>query len=323
MKKGFTLKQLKKSILIIFAALFVTLPFVSAFAHPGRLDSNGGHWNHSTGEYHYHDGNSAGKSGSKNNDDISFSLFEKLSVSYGWGAWDIVHFILTFIIIGAYFYVFSNDLKSKELTSIISLVINSLVLIVFSLSLGFSNASGETFINTCVFGFVGTTIGSIFLLIVILQVVEKINDFIRWESEEKKQKAEEERKFQEEKNLMIKTYAGKPISDFVNIPNDSEIGEDNLPREKGSQKYWGDKYTFFVSLSGNKYHKSSCRYASFANPINAYKLSEYRSPCSFCNPRIPDMEWVDEYLKIKRIKEKYGINDFEDNPNIEIDYRNK
>ena len=29
---------------------------VVAFAHPGRTDSNGGHYNHSTGEYHYHHG---------------------------------------------------------------------------------------------------------------------------------------------------------------------------------------------------------------------------------------------------------------------------
>lgn len=29
---------------------------VSAFAHSGRTDANGGHTNHSTGEYHYHHG---------------------------------------------------------------------------------------------------------------------------------------------------------------------------------------------------------------------------------------------------------------------------
>ena len=29
---------------------------VCAFAHPGKTDSNGGHTNHSTGEYHYHHG---------------------------------------------------------------------------------------------------------------------------------------------------------------------------------------------------------------------------------------------------------------------------
>lgn len=43
-----------------FAFLFLLL-FLSSdvSAHPGRLDSDGGHWNRSTGEYHYHDGNSS------------------------------------------------------------------------------------------------------------------------------------------------------------------------------------------------------------------------------------------------------------------------
>jgi len=39
--------------LVLFAVYY--LP-ICAFAHPGRTDSDGGHYNHSTGEYHYHHG---------------------------------------------------------------------------------------------------------------------------------------------------------------------------------------------------------------------------------------------------------------------------
>lgn len=45
----------KNIILIIFIMIILLVP-VSAFAHSGRTDSNGGHWDHSTGEYHYHHG---------------------------------------------------------------------------------------------------------------------------------------------------------------------------------------------------------------------------------------------------------------------------
>ena len=41
------------AILLCVCLLLGGLPLV-AFAHPGRTDSNGGHWNHSTGEYHIH-----------------------------------------------------------------------------------------------------------------------------------------------------------------------------------------------------------------------------------------------------------------------------
>lgn len=48
----------KLSFLLLAFILSLSLAVV-AFAHSGRTDSSGGHYNHSTGEYHYHHGNSA------------------------------------------------------------------------------------------------------------------------------------------------------------------------------------------------------------------------------------------------------------------------
>lgn len=39
--------------------LLLSLLITPVFAHPGRTDENGGHWDRSTGEYHYHHGYSA------------------------------------------------------------------------------------------------------------------------------------------------------------------------------------------------------------------------------------------------------------------------
>ena len=47
----------------------ITITFIIAFyilslsvgAHPGRTDSNGGHWDREVGTYHYHSGEYAGK----------------------------------------------------------------------------------------------------------------------------------------------------------------------------------------------------------------------------------------------------------------------
>lgn len=44
--------------LFAYISLCLTLSF-TAYAHPGRTDANGGHTDHSTGEYHYHHGYSA------------------------------------------------------------------------------------------------------------------------------------------------------------------------------------------------------------------------------------------------------------------------
>lgn len=43
---------------------------VIAFAHPGRTDANGGHTDHSTGEYHYHHGEPAHQHTDTNGDGI-------------------------------------------------------------------------------------------------------------------------------------------------------------------------------------------------------------------------------------------------------------
>ena len=45
-----------KKILALFIIILSLCTTMTVFAHPGRTDSNGGHTNHSTGEYHYHHG---------------------------------------------------------------------------------------------------------------------------------------------------------------------------------------------------------------------------------------------------------------------------
>lgn len=45
----------RRTLLLLCCCLFLLFPF-SASAHPGRTDANGGHYDSSTGEYHYHHG---------------------------------------------------------------------------------------------------------------------------------------------------------------------------------------------------------------------------------------------------------------------------
>ena len=60
---------MRKWLLLIFAIFVFAYLHIPATAHPGRTDSAGGHYNRATGEYHYHNGASAGKSsGSSSND---------------------------------------------------------------------------------------------------------------------------------------------------------------------------------------------------------------------------------------------------------------
>lgn len=48
-----------KRISILLITILLLLLTVPAYAHPGKTDGNGGHYNRSTGEYHYHHGHPA------------------------------------------------------------------------------------------------------------------------------------------------------------------------------------------------------------------------------------------------------------------------
>lgn len=47
---------MKKMHFIIYTIVLVLMLSSLVYAHPGRTDENGGHYDHSTGEYHYHHG---------------------------------------------------------------------------------------------------------------------------------------------------------------------------------------------------------------------------------------------------------------------------
>lgn len=80
--------KLKKLYLSILSAAIMFAIASSVYAHPGRLDSNGGHYDRSTGEYHYHDGGSSGSSGGSSSDseDYTYSVFLGPTDNYSSGS---------------------------------------------------------------------------------------------------------------------------------------------------------------------------------------------------------------------------------------------
>lgn len=49
-------KVFKTSLILISIVIIISGSCVAVFAHPGKTDSDGGHFDRSTGEYHYHHG---------------------------------------------------------------------------------------------------------------------------------------------------------------------------------------------------------------------------------------------------------------------------
>lgn len=56
--------MIKKMLVVLFAGVVMLFQAFPTYAHSGRTDSNGGHYDRSTGLYHYHNGGSSGSSDS-------------------------------------------------------------------------------------------------------------------------------------------------------------------------------------------------------------------------------------------------------------------
>lgn len=71
-KCRFVMKFRKLSFFILVLLILVS---ATVYAHPGRTDGNGGHTNHSTGEYHYHHGYSEHQHYDMDGDGIADCLY--------------------------------------------------------------------------------------------------------------------------------------------------------------------------------------------------------------------------------------------------------
>lgn len=105
----------QKRFTLLFVFIFLIIASASAFAHPGRTDSKGGHYDRQNGGYHYHHGYSAHQHPNgvcpyetedsyyvqdddyvfdNKKDKSSFDFLVKLSSDFTWHTSDIVHIIL-------------------------------------------------------------------------------------------------------------------------------------------------------------------------------------------------------------------------------------
>ncbi len=139
------------------------------------------------------------------------------------------------------------------------------------------------------------------------------------EEEQQRKRGEEERRkkeWEEKRHSYIEKFAGRSSLELSGAPAGSFIARDGLPAEKGSEK-WGDRYTFFVSTTGRKYHSKGCKKLNnvYVIPINAYTISTEKvtgglpryTPCMLCNPSLPDVSWVKKYNNIKYIRKTFNI----------------
>lgn len=288
---------MKRIIAVVFL-LCAFLPTV-AYAHSGRTDENGGHTDHSTGEYHYHHGYEAHDHYDMDGDgdvDCPYDFDDKTGENSGSSSSSSTTGVLEKYFNG---YVAPTPTPTPRPTAKPEPTKTEM------------GIGEKIFLYIFGGGYALILVGSI--VVGIAGAVEDARTAARKNRIAKEEREKQEAQFEAEKLKYSQMYAGKQLEELVSFPAGSFLTSDLLPASAGPK--WG-LYTLFITKE--KYHKPSCRYAKKGEAINSYEFpSKYkfrtrcsqkpRTPCSRCKPSLPDMAWVDECRKIDAIKKKYGI----------------
>lgn len=294
--------QMKKPIAFLCYFLIILIYFLplSTSAHSGRTDSNGGHTDKSTGEYHYHHGYPAHDHWDIDGDgtiDCPYYFDDKTSHNSG----------------------SSNNTSSS---------------IGQQNSTDTSTASKE--VETKVPSFIYWIIGILLIVIIVMsQIIRGKNETIANNERAFMSRAkDEETRVKEGITALHKALVAKYGKDYlyaISGANDGDfVGEDRYPHSASAFKGVGlDHYTFYLGGPPNssvKYHHPSCRYARSAYPINAMCLQERRhyTPCTLCPCRLPDTSWVKKYKKHSEFINKYiDTAPLPNDSNAKINYRGR
>ena len=279
---------MNKKVLAILAAVILTVTAVSpVYAHQGRTDDNGGHWDYSSGTYHYHHGypehqhydmdgdgildcpyefddktgqnsetsGNSGNGASKNEDVDKFLLYMGLITAVA------VIVVLAVKLKKSHERLADNKIKISELCTL--------------------NDHNSADLDRKV------------------QALENANKHIETLSDEL---------FAADKRYYALLYEGKTREDVANAPDGCFIGEDELPYTKtGCDDFhkWGD-FTVFVASKGGCYHRTyGCSGAT--SPVNVVNIPKGFRRCVKCSPNSYDLVWFYKYRQIKIITDKYSI----------------
>ena len=301
------MKRNKSFLLTSLFLIFLTVFISNVLAHPGRTDANGGHWNRKTGEYHYHNGEYAGRSSSGSS---SKSKYEPFTPPYepptenpykeDTPNTDSV---------------VQEDSSEEEKNNYTKSAYKNDYL---QNNVKSGTSEKKSFKERC-FDFLIIALSFLplmpFLIIIVIYIVK---DCIYYGLLEKHLPRYKINAFDcslvslkcFQKDLIVLFNETDNLRQNIKIPKSYKIGKDGLPRDKNSHLDWGKTFTLYRSYKGGKLHSLyNCCYAKY--PLHIYNCKpQVKSSSDFCKLcsntyTIPDMSWYNNYLKYKQSKYRY------------------
>ena len=267
---------MKRMIIPILCCVVLLFP-TAALAHSGKTDANGGHYNHSTGQYHYHHGYSA----HQHENGVCPYDYESKS-SYVSASSHVTSYVVTHNIDSTNQVEYQTEVKIQTpqwVKWLIAVLVATIVIMFFVIK----NK------NEC--------------------IIEKNNCIDEQKEQRKKERKETQESLQSFVDDLSKKYGKRFLYTLSDAPNDASVNSKNLPCSNIPGE---NEYIFFCSsLNSNqpiRYHKTGCRYGVL--PVNAYDIIEGNrnyAPCRICKPVLPNVNWVKKYRKHKDFLDKNNV----------------
>lgn len=266
------IKLLKILTICIVSSLFI-LPNL-AFAHPGSLDENGGHYDHSTGEYHYHHGYPAHEHYDIDGDgivDCPYNFDDRTGENSGPSSASRENDN------GRTYTTVIKNSEPKDKPSFWK----DLLIIYISL-----------FYITIPLTFLGVK-----WLVTLPTRIKKKRIL-----EQERIKAQEE--FNKQKEEFINSLNGTGIREKAGVPNNIKF-ENGLPIDNNDRAF--GTFTVYISNNGKCFHqKRGC--CSANKPAHYFRIKKHYRPCSkCCNKDYSIPQWYKNYMSLKRKAKLYDI----------------
>lgn len=274
--------------------LAATLCIGSASAHPGRTDANGGHYNHSTGEYHYHHGYPA----HQHIDGVCPYDYDDRT---GWNSGSSSQEKGLYYLDGTPVER-KNEAKPKPEPA--------------------EDKKDQT-------GGLIAFFAAVFIFFV-WPMLSAIAEGILWYREKRNQQtppalpepkpvkpkpvqppmrtiSKEEREHMIQADAYRETCGGRSIREMAGVPSDVYFDTFDRPNTLNRDPP-EDPFFVYVTKNGTSYHLRTCRLAKTASPMNICQaMAEGKQPCKLCRPmeKLPD--FAVRYRELKRIQREYGV----------------
>lgn len=275
-----------KKIVATCAALMALMIGI-AYAHSGNTDANGGHYDRSTGEYHYHHGYPAhSHAGGK----CPYNFKDKTGQNSGGQSTGT----------GTKKATGSQNKKVKTIGDSLSPGVIAAGAGVLAVIIGWNAWNNHKYRQERQREFEER------------ERLRKI-ELARKAAAEEAAERERQRKEEEAINAEKRFYMESDLNVIANVPDKYFIGQHGFPeeKEKGDEYIYGKSLDVYVSNwgRGGCYHRKGCRYAKIISNSYDRRHADYnKRACSICNPSpLPDTEWYKEYRKHSIRKKELGL----------------